>query len=280
MKKTDGIKCAVGVFADSMASLLKVALMSRKPSAASSKEGATIIIMGNGPSLRDAIDNHGDALAANDLFSVNFAPLTQDFFNLKPDIHLLADGLFFQTERQGNVEEMWSALRRVGWDMILYVPAQQRKSRDLKTLPKNIEVRYFNLTPASGWKWLMRLLYGAGLAMPRPRNVLVPSLMTAIREGYSRILLTGADHSWSKTLWVTDNNRVVSVQPHFYRDNEKERDRVESLYKDIHLHQIYESFAIAFRSYFAVREYADSRGVEILNATPGSFIDAFPRTNL
>ncbi len=280
MKKTDGIKCAVGVFADSMASLLKVALMSRKPSAASSKEGATIIIMGNGPSLRDAIDNHGDALAANDLLSVNFAPLTQDFFNLKPDIHLLADGLFFQTERQGNVEEMWSALRRVGWDMILYVPAQQRKSRDLKTLPKNIEVRYFNLTPASGWKWLMRLLYGAGLAMPRPRNVLVPSLMTAIREGYSRILLTGADHSWSKTLWVTDNNRVVSVQPHFYRDNEKERDRVESLYKDIHLHQIYESFAIAFRSYFAVREYADSRGVEILNATPGSFIDAFPRTNL
>lgn len=280
MKKTDGIKCAVGVFADSMASLLKVALMSRKPSAASSKEGATIIIMGNGPSLRDAIDNHGDALAANDLLSVNFAPLTQDFFNLKPDIHLLADGLFFQTEKQGNVEEMWSALRRVGWDMILYVPAQQRKSRDLKTLPKNIEVRYFNLTPASGWKWLMRLLYGAGLAMPRPRNVLVPSLMTAIREGYSRILLTGADHSWSKTLWVTDNNRVVSVQPHFYRDNEKERDRVESLYKDIHLHQIYESFAIAFRSYFAVREYADSRGVEILNATPGSFIDAFPRTNL
>ena len=126
----------------------------------------------------------------------------------------------------------------------------------------------------------MKFLYGRGLAMPRPRNVLVPSLMTAIREGYSRILLTGADHSWSKTLWVTDNNRVVSVQPHFYRDNEKERDRVESLYKDIHLHQIYESFSIAFRSYFAVKDYADSCGVEILNATPGSFIDAFPRTQL
>ena len=67
--------------------------------------------------------------------------------------------------------------------------------------------------------------------MPRPRNVLVPSLMTAIREGYSRIVLTGRMPSWSKSLWVTDNNRVVTVQPHFYEDNEKERDRVEACIK-------------------------------------------------
>lgn len=280
MGKADKIKSALGACADSMASLLKVALMSRQPSGKSSENKGTLIVMGNGPSLRDAIDNHKDVLETNDLFSVNFAPLTPDFFDLKPEIHLLADGLFFQTVKQGNVEEMWAALRRVDWKMTLYVPVKQKRSKDLMELPGNIEVKYFNLTPASGWKWLMRLLYGRGLAMPRPRNVLVPSLMTAIREGYSRILLTGADHSWSKTLWVTDNNRVVSVQPHFYRDNEKERDRVESLYKDIHLHQIYESFSIAFRSYFAVKEFADARGVEILNATPGSFIDAFPRTHL
>lgn len=280
MEKIDKIKSALGVFADSAASVLKVLLMSGKPSAASSEKKSTLIVMGNGPSLRDAIDNHKDALLANDLLSVNFAPLTQDFFSLKPKMHLLADGLFFQTEKQGNVEEMWAALRRIDWKMTLYVPVKQRRSKDLMGLPENIEVKYFNLTPASGWKWLMKLFYGRGLAMPRPRNVLVPSLMTAIREGYSRILLTGADHSWSKTLWVTDNNRVVSVQPHFYQDNEKERDRVESLYKGIHLHQIYESFSIAFRSYFAVKDYADSCGVEILNATPGSFIDAFPRTFL
>lgn len=280
MGKADKIKDVLRACADSMSSLLKVALMSRKPFVKSSEHKGTLIVMGNGPSLRDAIDKHRDVLEVNDLLSVNFAPLTQDFFDLKPGMHLLADGLFFQTEKQGNVEDMWSALCRVDWKMTLYVPVRQRRSKDLMRLPENIEVKCFNLTPASGWKWLMKLLYGRGLAMPRPRNVLVPSLMTAIREGYSRILLTGADHSWSKTLWVTDNNRVVSVQPHFYHDNDKERDRVESLYKDIRLHQIYESFSIAFRSYFAVKEFADSRGIEILNATPGSFIDAFPRTQL
>ncbi len=280
MKKIDRIKSVVTAFSDSLASLVKVVLMSRCPSPSRNRGDATLIVMGNGPSLRDAIDNHRGVLAAHDLLSVNFAPLTSDFFDLKPAMHLIADGLFFQKEKPGNVEEMWEALRRVDWNMVVYVPAQKKSFAELQSLPANVEVRYFNLTPASGWKWIVHKLYGAGLAMPRPRNVLVPSLMTAIREGYSRIVLTGADHSWSKTLWVTDNNRVVSVQPHFYRDNEKERDRVESLYKDIRLHQIYESFAIAFRSYFAVKEFADSRKVEIINATSGSFIDAFPRMSL
>lgn len=34
---------------------------------------------------------------------------------------------------------------------------------------------------------------------------------------------------------------------------------------------------IAFRSYWHIADYARSRGIEIINATPGSMIDAFPR---
>ncbi len=266
--------------ADSASSLLKVALMSRKPSRGSTPSDTTLIVMGNGPSLRDAMDNDQDTLRKYPLLAVNFAPLTPEFFILKPKIHVLADGVFFSPHGDENVKKMWKALEKADWDMILYVPTKQRKYMKTQKLPSNVIIKYFNLTPASGWRWLTRKLYDNGLAMPRPRNVLIPAIMSGIREGYKRIVLTGADHSWSKTLWVTDNNVVVSVQPHFYKENEKERERVESLYKGIRLHQIYESFAIAFRSYFAVKEYADSKGVKILNATPGSFIDAFPRTSL
>lgn len=280
MKKTDKLRNSIGRGFDSAASLLKVALMSKRPSAACPRKEKTLIVMGNGPSLRGAIDNHGDVLARHDLMSVNFAPLTPEFFALRPAYHILADGLFFETVKKGNVEQMWEALRRVDWPMTLYVPAQRRGCGEIKSLPSGVIIKYFNLTPAEGWSWLSRRLYDAGLAMPRPRNVLVPAVMSAIREGFGRIVLVGADHSWSKTLWVTDENRVVSVQPHFYKDNEKERERVESLYKDIRLHQIYESFAIAFRSYFQIAAYAEARGVRILNATPGSFIDAFPRIGL
>lgn len=280
MKRLEKLKAAVSQGMDSAASLLKTAILSRRPSPASAATERTLVVMGNGPSLRDAIDSHSALLRRHSLLSVNFAPLTPDFFALRPDIHLLADGIFFAEPKQGNVAEMWSALAGADWPMLLYIPASHRGCPEIAALPANIGVRYFNLTPASGWKWLVHALFRRGLAMPRPRNVLVPAIMTGIREGFRRIVLVGADHGWSKTLWVNDNNRVITVQPHFYEDNEKERQRVEDLYKDIHIHQIYESFAIAFRSYFAVKDYADSRGVEIVNATPGSFIDAFPRVTL
>lgn len=265
---------------DSVASLVKVAVMSGRPSASSAAKDDTLIVMGNGPSLRDSIDDYAGVLESHPLLSVNFAPLTPEFFTLRPEIHVLADDVFFNPSANGNVDDMWERLGKVDWKITLYVPVAQRKFMEIQNLPPNVIIKYFNLTPATGWRWLAHRLYKLGLAMPRPRNVLIPAVMCAIREGFKRIVLIGADHSWSKTLWVTDENLVVSVQPHFYKDNEKERERVESLYKGIRLHQIYESFAIAFRSYFAVKEYAGSQGVEILNATPGSFIDAFPRISL
>ena len=101
-----------------------------------------------------------------------------------------------------------------------------------------------------------------------------------MREGFRRIVLIGADHNWSKTLWVTDRNCVVSVQPHFYKDDDKELRRAEEIFRNVRLHEVYENYAIAFRSYHNLKAYTDRRGIEILNATPGSFIDAFPRITL
>lgn len=172
MRTADKIKNIFQTTGDSLASILKVALMSRRLSPPASRKDSTLIIMGNGPSLREAIDNHGDVLEKYDLLSVNFAPLSADFFSLRPEMHLLADGVFFQSDAPGNVAEMWSALSKADWRMSLYVPVKYRSCLALKTLPSNIKVRYFNLTPASGWGWLVRRLFRAGLAMPRPRMYL------------------------------------------------------------------------------------------------------------
>ena len=72
----------------------------------------------------------------------------------------------------------------------------------------------------------------------------------------------------------------MSVQPHFYRDNDAEHQRVASVYKNVRLHELLLSFHIAFKAYFDVDEYARYIGANIYNATPGSFIDAFPRKSL
>lgn len=113
--------------------------------------------------------------------------------------------------------------------------------------------------------------------MPRPRNVLVPAIMTAMRAGFKEIYLAGADHGWLTTLSVTDENEVVSIQPHFYKDNDSEQKRVASVYRDVRLHEILLSMHLAFKSYHRIEQYARRRGIDIFNATPGSFIDAFRR---
>lgn len=277
-----GIGGGMGDFFKSVASLGKVLLKSRWHSIRRSdpgsgpSPGSGLTVLANGPSLRGVLDTQRDRLLAANLMTVNFAPNTPEFAELRPLYHVMADGVLFDAAANDNVRLLWENLRKVSWPLTLCIPFGMGKDL-VKTLPSCVRVVRFNLTPAEGYRWLIHTLFRLGLAMPRPRNVLIPALMTGIREGFKEIVIHGADHSWSQSLWVDDNNRVVTVQPHFYKDNDKEHRRVEELYKDIHLHDIFLSFSIAFRSYFAVRDYADSRGVRILNATPGSFIDAFPR---
>ena len=67
---------------------------------------------------------------------------------------------------------------------------------------------------------------------------------------------------------MNDNNNVVSVQPHFYADSKAELKRSETEYKGYRLHDILQSFYIAFRSYHTLRRYADRKGIRIYNSTP------------
>ena len=124
---------------------------------------------------------------------------------------------------------------------------------------------------------LCHKLFAGGLAMPRPRNVLIPAVMEGIRDGYEEICIVGADHTWPHTLYVDDLNRVVTVQPHFYEENSSELDRIAEVYSGLRLHDVLGSMTVAFRSYHRIRRYADRLGVRIVNATPGSLIDAFER---
>lgn len=280
MKIADKIQKGLSDATASAASLIKIGLMSGRPSPKCKDNKGTIIIMGNGPSLRDAIENDWDTLMSFPRMAVNLSALSPEFTKLKPQYYILADIAFFLKEKTGKVPALWEALSKVDWEMTLFLPVRARKMPEVKKLPGNVTVKYYNLTPAEGWKWLMRMLYDSGLAMPRPRNVLIPSIMCSMREGFSRIVLIGADHNWSKTLWVTERNRVVSVQPHFYKDDDEELKRAEEIFRNVHIHDVYENYAIAFRSYHNLKAYTDRRGIEIVNATPGSFIDAFPRRPL
>lgn len=261
-------------------SLAKVVLLSKGGSSFEPVgKGRELIILGNGPSLRETIDQKSEWLMLNDLMTVNFAANTPEFFNLRPRFHVLADGHFFNgVSSDDNVALLWQNLKRVSWDLTLLLPSKYRHLvKPLLIDAPGLKVKFFHLTPVEGTKFFSHFLISSKLGMPRPRNVMIPAILCGIWMNYKKIYLTGADHTWTKTLDVTEDNRVISVQPHYYRDNDKEKKRVDKTYRNIRLHQVLESVARAFRSYWEIARYADAKGITIINATPSSMIDAFPR---
>ena len=269
---------------DGVATVGKVMLLSRRPSPAGKPKDERLIIMGNGPSLRETIADHLEILKMSNTLAVNFAANADTYRDLKPDLYVLADPHFFRTGADGkstdpNVVRLWDNIAATDWQMTLYVPCKAKLPEAIRK-NNNITVKRYNLTPGEGLAGPVHWLYRKGLAMPRPRNVLIASIMIALREGYRDIYIVGADHTWSRDLWVDDKNRVISVQKHFYKDNDKEFERVAQEYAGYHLHDILNSLTIAFRSYHQIADYAGSIGAKITNCTPGSFIDAFPRSSL
>ena len=240
--------------------------------------GRELVVLGNGPSPNDLLRGDRSVLRGRDLLAVNFAARTPEFFELRPRYYVMADPVFYSATADGNVADLREALGRVDWQMTLFVPF----GADASAYAGNghIAVERFNFLAVDGWRWLQRWAYGRGRGMPRPRNVLIPSLMIGLWLGYEVIYVAGADHSWMRTIEVDEENRVVSVQPHFYDDNAEEQRRVSSVYRGVRLHEVVYSFYLAFRGYHAIRRMADERGCRIINVSRGSYIDAFERGSL
>lgn len=281
MKLTDRISHIAALTGSSLKSIVKIALESRPTSRARRVGGDAIVVLGNGPSLSQTMAECGPQLAVLPLLAVNFAALAPEFVELRPDYYVLADPHFFGNTGGTNIDKLHKALAGVDWPMTLFVPARMAASARVMTGGnKHISIAGFNPVGVEGFEWVENMAFSSGRGMPRPRNVLIPALMIALRLGYSTIYVAGADHSWMKTLEVTDDNTVVSVQPHFYTESADEKARITSVYRDIKLHDVIHSFYVAFKSYHTIERYARAIGARIINVTPGSYIDAFERMSL
>lgn len=276
MKTGDRIARIASQTGASLKSIVKIALQSRR-CGITPQGGGNIIILANGPSLRTTIAEHEDLLRSIPCMAVNFAANAPEFDRLRPSYYVLADPHFFHSD-EPNVCSLWQHLADASWPLTLYVPVPF-VAEAYRRAP-GITVEGFNAIGAEGFDTLCHAAFRSGRAMPRPRNVLIAAIMIALKAGFNTVWLTGADHSWLRTIEVNEQNEVVSVQPHFYQDDKRELARSTAEYIGYRLHDILNSFTVAFRSYHQIARYASACGVHIYNATPGSFIDAFERRNL
>ncbi len=170
------------------------------------------------------------------------------------------------------------------WPLVFFIPFAARRHsfwQDILKKNRHIRIAYYNTTPIEGSRSFVHFCFRHQLGMPRPHNVLIPSIMMALHLQYQRIYLAGTDHSWLKDLWVSDNNQVLLTQKHFYDEHTARAEPMQKLGRDQRkLHEVLTKFMHTFSGYFVLRDYAESIDAKIINITPASYIDAFERMKL
>ena len=281
MGKLDKLKDWGGNLEQTLMSLVKIPLFSRRPTPLpGNKEDAELVILANGPSLTSTVEGHRSFLEGKSLMAVNLFVSSPLFTELRPSLYIIADPLFWLVDEKR--EAVFGGLaEKTTWPLQLFVPARalsDPKWRPMVERNTNITVRIYNTTPVEGFPAFERWAYRNGLGMPRPHNVLIPAIATALRMHFKRIYLAGADHSWLPEITVTDDNEVLMHQKHFYDKGSSKADTVKKENLDsARLHTILYHMHVAFKAYFTLRKYAEKLGKEVINITPGSFIDAFKR---
>lgn len=272
-------------------SVLKIAILSkffiRFPK--DCKQFESCIILGNGPSLKHSLKELGEAIEGKDLICVNYFGETPYYTTLKPSIYVLIAPEMWMDDVDENYylqgEKLFKTIAdKTSWKLTLFIPIGAKKyTRWQNILRKNpgITVSYFNTTPIEGFESFVFYCLKKNLGMPRPHNVLIPSLVISLNLGYKITYLLGADHSWMKDMWVSDNNEVLLTQKHFYDEGSAKPLPMTKLGKGSRkMHEVLIKFVHAFKAYFTLEAYSRSRDLKIINATPDSYIDAFARLSL
>ncbi len=248
------------------------------------------VILSNGPSLTQSLKDHPEFIESRELFCVNFFAVSDLYEKLKPSLYIIAAPEMGMKNVSTATRERFADLflkisQKTTWPVVLYLPFSVRKnalfkSNILNPLSRNnnIKICFFNNTPVEGFWLFCVFFFRFNLGMPRPHNVLIPSILLAINLSFSKIYLLGADHSWLNEIHVDENNEVQIHQKHFYdHDTAVPRPMLKKGQGIRRLHEVLIKFVYAFEGYFILEKYAQNRNVKIINATPGSYIDAFER---
>jgi len=270
----------------SCTTIIKVLILSKlKIEIPSRTHEKPLLILANGPSLTSQINGISD-IKNYDLISVNNFPLTPYYKSLKPFAHVMVAPEYWikgvNEDYIQNRNALFKALKEdTNWNIILFFPYLARNYRKVYNPlfeNKNIRICYFNPTPIDGFKKINFWLMHRNLGMPRPHNVLIPSLILALNLGFKEIGLLGADHSWLNDIWVDENNQVLLTQKHFYdEDTAKALPMTKKGSGKRKLHEVLLKFHYSFRSYFLIKDYSIKLQAKIYNLTKGSYIDAFER---
>lgn len=251
-----------------------------------------MILIGNGPSLKDSIDLYKDEILRYDRLVVNFFALSDQYEVIRPNYYLFVDPAFFDipdNQRDTINRLIDSIVNKTTWKMRLCAPLGVENTRLAKALTQNPNIEfvyYFGGEREIGDTPLYEA-WDRNLICPPNRNSLNVGLYLSLYWGYQETYLIGVDMSSLEDIRVDQQtNELFSVDTHFYNNRQvytdkklfdAQRGRIRSDWK---LHEYIYAFGKMFENYYDLSRYAEYKGLKVYNASEYSWINCFERKKL
>lgn len=286
---------------DTLLSLAKITLKSKfflKEFRAMEK---SVVILGNGPSAKEFLDNFKPDENMTTM-CVNMFAATPSFSIIQPKYYLMSDHAFLDfaeevfndasklprlkkqpdfLQIQELINLVWKSIFSANWDLVLFIPQIYNNTFIVNfAKSKNIKIQFYNYTVVKGYTWFENFIYKKKLGSPQSQNVINSCIYQAINSGFENIYLVGVDNNFHLNMIVDENNQLQHVDDHFYIVNKKTTPQLHANGTSVKMHEFFLSLHKAFYAHHRLQEYAKFRGVNIYNATKGSFIDAYPRKEI
>ena len=243
-----------------------------------------IFVLGNGPSLAKDILTYQLSEKKFKCLALNKFALTDEFQLVQPEIYVLPDRRFwdknYSEQDQRTQLHLFDAFNKVNWPIEIILPKEA-----LQYFQKNIQnTNYVKLLPYSERAlpiksvllsaWALRLR----ICTPVPINSLVIAVWFALQKRFARIVILGSDFDFFKGLQTNQvDNSVSFTVDHFYGtdSNASKTNDTKDLNKPFHVRLA--QVSMAFQQLHVLAKYSRAMGIQVLNSSSYSLIDAFKR---
>ncbi|MBT5988144.1 DUF115 domain-containing protein [bacterium] len=245
------------------------------------------IVLGNGPSLKSDMEKIAEVSDQYDFVCVNNFATSPYFSRFKPTTYVFLDSYFFSHDAHPDWikqrEKTFAVINEsTFWKMKIFLPAFADKSILTEKINNpNVQIIKFKVLPYvnSNLKKVINR-YKTGFFGPYQCNVLIYAVYLALWARYKEIKIYGADLSFHNDVEVDQTNNHLQMRVRHFNSP----DHVERLTKNpqkiepFKMSALMQTTADTFISHDALNEFAKIIGVQIVNKSSVSMIDAYDRS--